>query len=210
MKLANRDPSKSERDQGLYRKFQVTRCDGQSGSGRKHDGCAYFVLDLTHDPFVAVALWAYSEACRGTHPLLAANLQIQANRNHKDLGPDAVGRISDNNLGDPQISIDVLTAEVKELTEELKGYKGAHEGACKTIADMHAAAVGKVTGPRRGVVEDVIDLRARMLKLEAGIRSTQIIRGDWMRGRVFMRSAPDEAVLIVEDYGVAIQNLLKP
>ena len=41
--------------------------------------------------------------------------------------------------------------------------KGNYERACQTIAEMHAAAVGEVTGPIRGVVEDVADLRARLV-----------------------------------------------
>ena len=40
--------------------------------------------------------------------------------------------------------------------------KEDYQGACKTIAEMHAAAVGEVTGPNRGVVEDVADLRSDM------------------------------------------------
>ena len=40
--------------------------------------------------------------------------------------------------------------------------------ACKTIAEMHAAATGKPgDGPRRGVVEDVADLRAALRELLA-------------------------------------------
>lgn len=42
--------------------------------------------------------------------------------------------------------------------------KELHEkyvGVCKLVADMHAAAMGKVTGPRFGPVEDVKELKAR-------------------------------------------------
>ncbi len=60
---------------GLYGKFIVTRTDGGSDTGGKHDGCEYFVLDLTHDPFAAVALAAYSEACRDEYPILASDLR---------------------------------------------------------------------------------------------------------------------------------------
>jgi len=35
-----------------------------------------------------------------------------------------------------------------------------YDSACEQIAAMHAAAVGEVRGPIRGVVEDVADLRA--------------------------------------------------
>lgn len=47
---------RDERTTGLYRKFIVTRTDGKSAPGQKHDGCDYFVLDLTHDPHAAPAL----------------------------------------------------------------------------------------------------------------------------------------------------------
>ena len=35
----------------------------------------------------------------------------------------------------------------------------AYIGACVTVAQMHAAAMGEVCGPKRGVVEDIADLR---------------------------------------------------
>lgn len=34
---------------GLHNKFTVTRNDGKDAEGEKHEGCEYFVLDLTHD-----------------------------------------------------------------------------------------------------------------------------------------------------------------
>lgn len=60
---------------GLYRKFWVERTDGQSEAGRKHDGCDYFVLDLTHDPHAQPALAAYIASCEAEYPLLAADLR---------------------------------------------------------------------------------------------------------------------------------------
>ncbi|MFE1070979.1 hypothetical protein ACFW5W_07085 [Streptomyces sp. NPDC058783] len=50
---------------------------------------------------------------------------------------------------------------------EAERYKADYLNACKTIADMHAAATGRTgEGPERGVVEDVGDVRARMLAAE--------------------------------------------
>ena len=46
--------------------------------------------------------------------------------------------------------------------EEVERLKTDYTGACQTIAEMHAAAVGEITGPKRGVVEDVIDLRQQL------------------------------------------------
>ncbi len=59
---------------GLYKKFIVHRRDGASMPGKKHDGCGYFVLDLTHDRHAADALEAYAHSCRQEYPLLAKDL----------------------------------------------------------------------------------------------------------------------------------------
>ena len=59
---------------GLYNKFNVTRTDGTSEPGKKHDGCQYFVLDVTHDPFAGAALKAYADACRSEYPALAEDI----------------------------------------------------------------------------------------------------------------------------------------
>lgn len=63
-----------DRERGLYQKFSVERLDGSSVPGQKHDGCVYFVLDITHDPFAIPALWAYAEACQREYPKLAKDL----------------------------------------------------------------------------------------------------------------------------------------
>ena len=62
------------RTQGLIHKFFVYRVDGTDQPGGKHDGCQYFVLDLTHDPHALPALRAYAESCRGEYPALATDL----------------------------------------------------------------------------------------------------------------------------------------
>ena len=62
---------------GLYHKYIVTRTDGSSKPGEKHDGCQYFVLDCTHDEFALPALRAYAEACKAKYPLLSADLMHQ-------------------------------------------------------------------------------------------------------------------------------------
>ena len=54
--------------------------------------------------------------------------------------------------------------QIAELEYGLAEMRGNYEGACKTMAEMHAAAVGEVTGPNRGVVEDVADLRTTALR----------------------------------------------
>lgn len=59
---------------GLYRKFVVERADGSSMPGCKHEHCSYFVLDLQHDRYAAVALRAYYQACSKTLPELSVDL----------------------------------------------------------------------------------------------------------------------------------------
>jgi hypothetical protein len=67
----------SKRTTGLIHKFDVTRTDGTSAPGKKHDGCDYFVLDLTHDPHAIPALRAYAESCRADYPVLADDLDAK-------------------------------------------------------------------------------------------------------------------------------------
>lgn len=64
----------SDRDRGVYRKYEVKRTDGSSEPGGKHAKCAYFVLDLEHDEYAVPALRAYAKACRTTHPALAMDI----------------------------------------------------------------------------------------------------------------------------------------
>lgn len=59
---------------GLHNKFIVRRVDGSDAPGCKHDGCDYFVLDLTHDPHAKAAIIAYAKSCESEYPLLAADL----------------------------------------------------------------------------------------------------------------------------------------
>jgi len=63
-----------DKTRGLYGKFRIERTDGKSAPGEKHDGCDYFVLDLTHDPHARPALMAYAKSCAEEYPLLAADL----------------------------------------------------------------------------------------------------------------------------------------
>lgn len=72
--LADRDPTKGSKEQGLFNKFDVRRTDGSDAPGGKHYGCEYFVLDTTHDAFAKAALTAYAEACRATYPALFSDL----------------------------------------------------------------------------------------------------------------------------------------
>ncbi len=63
-----------DKTKGLYEKFTVTRTDGKSGPGAKHEGCKYFVLDLIHDKHAVAAIYAYAESCKNEYPLLSKDL----------------------------------------------------------------------------------------------------------------------------------------
>ena len=65
---------KQDITRGLYRKFTVTRTDGKSAKGKKHEHCKYFVLDLTHDEFAHAALHRYAQACWDKFPALAQDI----------------------------------------------------------------------------------------------------------------------------------------
>ncbi len=62
------------KDRGLYDKFRVFREDGTDKGGCKHEGCRYFVLDLTHDSHALPAIKAYAESCKQEYPLLSNDL----------------------------------------------------------------------------------------------------------------------------------------
>lgn len=64
----------SNKNKGLYEKFQVVRTDGESAPGHRHADCRYFILDLTHDPYALPAVRAYAKACAADYPVLAEDL----------------------------------------------------------------------------------------------------------------------------------------
>lgn len=60
---------------GLYEKFKVERTDGSSAEGGKHHGCAYYVLDFSHDKHAVPAMAAYAASCEAEYPLLAKDIR---------------------------------------------------------------------------------------------------------------------------------------
>jgi hypothetical protein len=72
---------------GIYNKYAVYRNDREDRPGYKHEGCEYFVLDMTHDPFAVPALRAYADACmkEGYIPL-AGELRHKATELETKLG----------------------------------------------------------------------------------------------------------------------------
>jgi len=69
-----------DRNRGIYRKFFVSRVDGSSGIGGKHEHCFHFVIDVDHDPYAGAALMAYAEVCAEEHPKLSEDLKKIVNK----------------------------------------------------------------------------------------------------------------------------------
>jgi len=71
-----------------------------------------------------------------------------------------------------------LKAELFEtkatLQKESAQWKADYEGACKLVADMHAAAVGEIRGPSVGPVEDVAAVRRKLLEIQ---KTSQVVTG---------------------------------
>ena len=67
-------------DGPLWGKYEVHRVDHAEGNpaSKHYLGCAYFVLDLDHDPYAPEALRAYAVACKDTHPILSEELMTRA------------------------------------------------------------------------------------------------------------------------------------
>ena len=55
---------------------------------------------------------------------------------------------------------EILTDDLDKASAEIERLREDYGRACKLVADMHAAAMGEITGPALGVVEDVAALRA--------------------------------------------------
>lgn len=73
-------------DRGLHGKFIVMRSDGRDAPGDKHDGCEYFVLDLTHDEAARSVMPALAAAYEAKRPQLAADLGVRFPAAKKDDG----------------------------------------------------------------------------------------------------------------------------
>lgn len=77
MPYPGRDTKETAEDkkfEGLDDRYLVTRVDGRSEKGKKHHGCQYFVLDLTHDRYAMSAIEQYGMACMNEYPMLATDL----------------------------------------------------------------------------------------------------------------------------------------
>lgn len=71
IKLKDFDKTKTLKEQGIVRKYNVERVDGQnSDPNSKHYKKDYFVLDYIDDPHARQALFAYAASCQKDYPIL--------------------------------------------------------------------------------------------------------------------------------------------
>ncbi|MFF3353365.1 hypothetical protein ACFYWN_12070 [Streptomyces sp. NPDC002917] len=70
-------------------------------------------------------------------------------------------------------TVQALAERARAAEQRAEARREDHQRACVTIADMHAAAVGEVRGPIRGVVEDVAQVRARADRLAKAWRDAE-------------------------------------
>ena len=72
-----------------------------------------------------------------------------------------------------------LKRKLSDYEYDLGNLHSDYFKACKTVAEMHKAAVGSVTGPNRGVVEDVADMKTR---LDEALNELERIRNNFANG----------------------------
>jgi hypothetical protein len=61
--------------EGLHKKYEIKRTDGSDQPGKRHDGCQYFVLDLTHDTAARLAATVYAAVVQNWNPSLSRDLK---------------------------------------------------------------------------------------------------------------------------------------
>lgn len=137
---------------GIYHKFNVTRVDGAHQPGHKHDGCKYFVLDLTHDKHAPAAMAAYAESCRENYPALAhdcasyaASAGITAERDQLRAEVERLrGEVDD--AGAQKVfweseAIDMRSA-MFAATARAEAAEGRAAGLCRALCDTVKASGG--------------------------------------------------------------------
>lgn len=86
--------------------------------------------------------------------------------------------------------------EIEKLRTEVERLKTENWQTCGLVAQMHRAAMNDVIGPKRGVVEDILDLRLERDALKAQLDAlAQCSPVAWMVK--FKRNSPSEDRLVV-------------
>lgn len=124
----NENSGAPDPEQGLYRKYDVTRLNDPAG---KHKDCTYYILDLDHDPHSVAALLAYAKSCEAQYPTLAFDLRHTAAATARklnvatmpteELSPSVVGLLSwMQQLGDALTHAQTLVGTEYQMREALQ------------------------------------------------------------------------------------------
>jgi hypothetical protein len=127
-----REQEKPKKERGLYPKYAIRRLDGSTNKGGKHNQCDYFVLDITHDPHAAPAIFSYARSAEAD--------------GYKDLAKDLYGKIQPflKKLEDSAVS---QLAEDMPVDEELQKMSNAELASLVSTtvwADLSAGDVGSL------------------------------------------------------------------
>jgi hypothetical protein len=97
------------------------------------------------------ALLARAEAAEGKRDSLQRRLDVEAMANEEAVQAYAALKAER----------DAATARAEGAERERDELQNDYFRACATVAQMHAAAMGEVCGAKRGVVEDIADLKTQ-------------------------------------------------
>lgn len=134
-------------DPGVYPKFVVRRTDPDAQV--RHSRCFSFVLDPCCDPYAAVAVGSYADACEADQPLLARELRVFATQTavHTQINSLSAWIDGAQEGRDPEAvtwhRVAKISEELGEAIEALIGCTGAN--------------------PRKQVSHTVEDLRRELL-----------------------------------------------
>lgn len=161
--LPERDPTKTNAQQGLYGKFRIERTDGISAPGCKHHGCDYFVLDVTNDKHAVAALAAYADAAGATHPQLAADMRSRWNLPAQPAGDAAMpcGHHRSLMLKSAETGADLYC----ELCDAQSGRRDAEQREAELQADL-VEERNRIAGMRVEWAAEVAALQAEGAKSE--------------------------------------------
>lgn len=145
--------------------------------------CAYCGAEFLADGEAAEQVSEHIRTCE-KHPMRALEAKHQETLNlltavtaERDISTEAWLRAND---------------QIKELRAENERLRDEYLNACALVANMHKAAVGEITGPVRGVVEDVADLRALAQNQEDQLNRILQPGERWLELRAAAREAFDD------------------
>lgn len=86
-----------------------------------------------------------------------------------------------------------LSRYVETLEQKIADKNDAYRAACAVVAKMHEAAIGEVTGPKLGVVEDVAELRQQLAEAQDDVLEQARIVGMGGEREIALRQQLAEA-----------------